>query len=145
MGKKRAAGNAGMTLLETMGAVMVLSLLVAGVGGLLTALARQTELNRHMAVVNAEVSNALSLIHAAPFASIGTALANDGYTDQGGFVYRKGLAGAPFNLPNGTLDVSLRNVVGATLPDPLFIDVVVTWDCPPSGTATRGFVTVRTE
>jgi hypothetical protein len=140
----RCSRMAGMTIVETMMAVLVLTILAAAVGGLLTALARQTEINRQMAVVNSEVSNALSLIHAAPFESIGNLLVADGYVDQGGSVYRKALSAAPHNLANGALNVSFRNVTPPDLPDPLYIDVVIAWDCPPSGQDTRSFVTVRT-
>jgi prepilin-type N-terminal cleavage/methylation domain-containing protein len=139
------AGRAGMTLLETIMAIAVITILAAGVGGLLAALARQTELNRQMAVVNSEVSNALSLVHSAPYQSIGSTLVADGYVDRGNFSYRKDLSAAPLHLASGTLDVTFRNVVAPpALPDPLRVDVVIRWDCPPMGQATRSFVNVRT-
>lgn len=133
-----------MTLIEIMIAIIVLTLMAASSGGLLVALARQSELNRQMAVVNAEVSNTLSLIHAAPFDSIGADLAVDGFANQGNFVYQKNLAANPTNLSGGTLTVAFRNAAGIPLPDPLYVDVTITWDAPPSGQDSRSFVTVRT-
>lgn len=133
-----------MTLLEVAVAVVVLTLMCASAGGLLVALARQSELNRQMAVVNSETSNALSLVHAAPFDSIAAELQQDGYVDQGNFVYQKSLAGVPLSLPSGTINVSLRNANGIPLPDPLYLDINVTWDAPPSGQEVRNYVTVRT-
>jgi hypothetical protein len=133
-----------MTLLEIMIAIVVFVMLVVSSGGILAALARQSDLNRQMAVVDSEVSNALSLIHTAPFDSIGNGLVTDGYQDLGSNVFRKDLAGDPTELTDGQLNVTLRNVTGVPLPDPLFIDVVISWDCPPGGLVSRQFVTVRT-
>lgn len=128
-----------------MASIVVLTLLAATSGGLLATLARQTEINRQMAVVDSEVGNALSLIHSAPFETIDQVLAADGFADQGGYVFSKDLSGAPTRLPNGRIDVAFRNVTGTPLPDPLYVDVTISWDMPPAGRETRTFVAVRTK
>jgi len=128
-----------------MASIVVLTLLAATSGGLLATLARQTEINRQMAVVDSEVGNALSLVHSAPFETIDQVLASDGFVALGGYVFRKDLSGAPTRLPNGRIDVAFRNVTGPPLPDPLYIDVTISWDAPPAGQQTKSFAAVRTK
>lgn len=142
-GARGAAG--GMTLIEIMITVTVLSVFVAAGGLVLASLARQGELNHDLAVVNSEVGNALALVHAAPFDSIAQELLNDGSIDLGNFTYRKILTGAPTYLPQGSVTVQFRDVsAGGVLPDPLCIDVTAEWTNTHSGHQLRSFVTVRT-
>ncbi len=136
---------AGMTLIEVMITVTVLSIFVAAGGLLLATLARQGELNHDLAVVNSEVGNALALVHASPFDTIAQELLSDGSIDLGNYTYRKILTGAPTYLPQGSVTVQFRDVsVGGILPDPLFIDVTAEWTNTHSGHQVRSFVTVRT-
>ena len=142
--REAIADTAGITLLDIMVGIVVLTIVVVSSGGVLAALARQGELDRQFAVVESEVSNVLSLIHAAPFDSIGADLAADGFTDLGGFSYRKGLSDSPMSLTNGYLEVTLRDAVDIPLPDPLYMDVTVAWDVLPDDRITKRFVAVRT-
>jgi hypothetical protein len=113
-------------------------------------LGNQSEMNRQLAVVDAEVSNALSIVHTAPFETIGQELISNGFTAVGGFAYRKNLSVNPSNLPNGQITVTLVGAVAApnggnpVLPDPLTLNVTISWDMAMSAPATRTFASVRT-
>ena len=132
-----------MTLLETLMAILLLSLLAATAGGVFSSISKEGKINREATVANAEASHALSLINKAPFDLIPNALVADGYVPAGGFVYKKDLSEPPRNLRGGHIEVGLRGVTGAPFPDPLSISVVVTWATPFEGTDSRSYVTVR--
>mgnify|MGYP001199934521 FL=1 len=144
-----AGGRKGVTLLEIAIALAVLAILLISLGASFGALGRQSEMNRQLAVVTSEVGNALSMIHTAPFEAIGQELALNGYTALGGFSYRKDLTGIPFCLSDGQVAAALLGVTGAegsgvVMPDPLNINVTVSWTSAAGAALSRTFATVRT-
>ena len=145
-----AFGRKGVTLFEIVIALSVLTILLVSLGAALGTFGRQTEMNRQLAIATSEAGNALSLIHTAPFDAIGQDVAQHGFVSIGNFAYRKDLAGAPSNLPDGQISMTLLGVTvdpadGAVkLPDPLTMNVTVSWTMAGGATASRTFATVRT-
>ncbi len=140
----------GMTLLEIVVALSMLATLLVALGASLGTLGNQSELNRQLAVVDAEVGNALSVIHTAPFDAIGQDLVGHGFVSVGNFSYRKDLGAAPSSLPNGQVTIALLGVTvnpadgTVVLPDPLGLNVTIAWDMALTSTTSRTFATVRT-
>lgn len=139
-----ACSRLGMTMIEVMLAVSVLSMLVVSTGGAMLALMRQNEFNQQLALVDSEAGNVLSLVHAAPFDSIGTELQANGFVDMGNDTYQKDLGVAPFFLPQGTVSVTYLGVAGGVVPDPLQLNMVVSWNRMQASPMVRTFAAVRT-
>jgi len=117
----------GISLLEVMIAVAVISLATLSATLLLVPVARQSNLRREIELANTSAKRILERIQSTPFESIlGTYPPSYGETITG--------------LPGGALTVTYTDP--AT--DPLLIQVALTWDNAQMGTLQRTFDTVRT-
>ncbi len=122
-----APGRRGLTLVEVMLAVAILTIVALSTAALVVPISRQARIGREMDVADAEVRCILEKVHALPFSTV-TAL----YPDNAEI--------AVAGLRAGKIVVSYEDVAA----DPLVMFVDLTWDSPNMGPMSRRFATVMT-
>lgn len=118
----------GLTLLEVVVTITILTSLTLGMTLVLVPVARQSRISRETTLANAEARRIIERILALPFRDIVTT-----YPDKSDVKMQ--------DLPDGTLSV---NYVDPTA-DPLEIHLDLRWTSPDMGSVVVSFVTVRTE
>ena len=120
--------RAGITLLEVMLTIAVLTVVALSAVLLLVPIAGQTRVTREVHLANTEAQRALEGVLATPFHEITTE-------------YPPGAAFAVDTLPEGQIVVNYPD----PLSDPLEVHVTLSWSSTSLGDMQRTFVTVRTE
>ena len=120
--------RAGLTLLEVVLAIVLLTSLALATLVLLVPIARQSRVNREVHTADTEVKKVLERIHATPF--------NDLLT-----LYPPGTSQPMTGLASGQLVVNYVDPAA----DPLEIQVTFSWSSPNLGSMKKTFTTARTE
>ena len=118
----------GLSLVETVITITILTSVTLGTTLILVPVARQSRIQRETTIANVEARRILERLHAIPFGDIVTT-----YPDETDIELD--------NLPGGRLLVSYVDPAA----DPLEIHVDLKWTSPDLGSVTVTFVTVRTE
>jgi type II secretory pathway pseudopilin PulG len=125
--RKGARSEAGVSLLEVMVGMSILTSLSLAAVLVFVPVSRQARINREVAIANREASAVLEKVHSVPFADVLEIF------PQGGEI-------PVASLPDGKVLTSYENP--AT--DPLVFRAVLTWDSPNLGAMSRTFDTVLT-
>jgi prepilin-type N-terminal cleavage/methylation domain-containing protein len=118
----------GMTLLEVVIAVAILTSLALSSTLIFIPVSRQARVNREISVANNEAKRVMEKVQAVPFKDVTR-------------IYPNGRVIVIGVLPNGTITTTYSDPAA----DPLVLRAVLSWDSPDLGTMTREFYTVRTE
>jgi Tfp pilus assembly protein PilV len=118
----------GLSLLEVVVTIAVLTGVALGAALLLAPMARQARINRETSIANVETQRVLEELQAAPLRDIVA-------------LYPQGSVRPIPQLPGGSLRVSYVDPAA----DPLVVDVELTWNSPDLGSMQRSFHTIRTE
>lgn len=121
-------GERGLTLLEVVIAVAILTSLALASTLIFVPVSRQARVNREVAIANSEAKRVLEKVHAIPFKDVTT-------------VYPHGREVVVSALPQGKITTTYED----PLADPLVMRAVLTWESPDLGQMLRTFFTVRTE
>ena len=127
---RRAAGKAtsGLSLLEVVISIALLSSLALGSLLVFVPISRQSRVNREISLANFEARRVLEKVHAVPFKDVTT-------------LYADGLEYIIPTLPEGKVRTSYEDPNS----DPLVLRVAISWESPELGSMQRTFFTVRTE
>ena len=124
----RDATGGGLTLLELTIAMTLLTVLALGSSLVLIPMARQSRINREIAVADSEARRLIERIHATPFRDVVTR-------------YPDGAKVPVDDLPAGSLNIHYADPTA----DPLEIRAVLRWDSPDLGAMTVELDTLKTE
>ncbi len=126
--RARQHRECGLTLIEVMVTVAILTSLAMGSMLVIVPVARQTRLSKEVEIANTELRRVLEKVQAAPYNEVTT-------------LYPDGTELPIQDLENGLITISYTDPTA----DPLFLRVSITWEGQDSGTYSRSFSTVRTE
>ena len=120
--------SSGMTLLEVIIAVAILTSLALSATLVFVPVSRQARVNREIAAANIEAKRVLEKVHAIPFKDIIK-------------VYPQGRQVVINTLQGGVMTTTYEDPTA----DPLVMRAVLTWQSPDLGAMQRTYYTVCTE
>jgi prepilin-type N-terminal cleavage/methylation domain-containing protein len=126
--KRRGQGQEGLTLLEVVIAVAILTSLSLAATLVFVPVSRQARVNREVALANSEARKVLEKVHAVPFRNVTR-------------IYPNGREVIVNNLKDGKVTTTYEDPAA----DPLVLRAVLTWSSPDLGAMQRTYYTVRTE